>query len=365
MSFTQKNSDSSIKQDVNTQSLSIAGAVPEHSHREQLSVESSTGSLASPDAEQLDFPTESLVEQLDFPTNSQSGPLPVRLTASSGMTQDIIIPSAVTRQLAQTGALTPIGGKDTTGLRKAVVIPGSRKKSAGVMTPARSRTTKRRMLTHLAITLLLVFIVGGVLLTVAPISHGQTGLSIFQPSTGSMKTSSNNSGLIAQQAATATAVMQDGYTPPKPITNNQFLPTPPPSLPASIQPAAPPATFSYSNAASGDNFPYGQCTYWADYRYHQLTGVWVDFSGNADAWGGNAAAAGWVQSSTPHSPSIIVLQPGVQGAGGYGHVAFVESIHNGTVTTSDMNWAGSGANVVDVTFSYPASGVSFIWAPGH
>lgn len=354
MSFTQKSSDSTVKQDVNTQSLPVAGAVPKHADRERLSFESSTAPLASPT-------TGHLVTQVDSLTNPQPDQLPANPTASSDVTQNILIPSAVTRQLAQIGALTQPGQNDTTALRKAVVIPGSRKKSAGVITA--SRTTKGRMLAHIAMTLLLLFIVGGVLLTVAPTSHGQSGLGIFQPSTGVVKTSNNNTGLIAQQAATATAVMQDGYTPPKAITNNPFLPTPPPSLPTSL----PSSSSSYSNAATGDSFPYGQCTYWADYRYHQLTGIWVDFSGNADQWAANATAAGWVVSSTPHYPSIIVLQPNVQGAGGYGHVAAVESIHssNSTVTTSNMNWGGSGTNVVDVTFSYPASGVSFIWAPGH
>ncbi len=119
-----------------------------------------------------------------------------------------------------------------------------------------------------------------------------------------------------------------------------------------------------STGPIGNNnlFPYGQCTYWADERYHRLYGIYVPWMTNSDAWQWTARANEfhWNVSSTPTVGAILVLQSWVQGAGGYGHVAVVEKIlANGHVMTSNMNWGGGGANVTNVDFT-PGSGVSFI-----
>ena len=101
-------------------------------------------------------------------------------------------------------------------------------------------------------------------------------------------------------------------------------------------------------------------------RYYDLTGHEVPWIGDAYQWTAGAYNAGWVVSSVPHVPSIIVLQPGVQGAGSYGHVAVVESISgSGTVNTSNWNWyANGGFGVLSYwNFNYPAAGVSFVWHP--
>lgn len=120
----------------------------------------------------------------------------------------------------------------------------------------------------------------------------------------------------------------------------------------------------------------GQCTWWAQERYHQLTGLWTPCTGNAGQWQGQAASAGWETGANPPNgiPSIICLQgnagQGVQ-AGGVGHVAIVESVNtDGSVVTSNMNWASGspfsasintyGHRVTTVTFK-PGNGVSFIW----
>jgi surface antigen len=115
---------------------------------------------------------------------------------------------------------------------------------------------------------------------------------------------------------------------------------------------------------SPETWPYGVCTYWANYRYHQLTGVWVTWLGNAYQWADGAKEAGWNVSTSPHVPSIIVLEPGVQGASGYGHVAVVEKLVNSTtVYTSNMNWYtnGGGYGIVSYTDFTTGSGVYFIW----
>lgn len=98
-------------------------------------------------------------------------------------------------------------------------------------------------------------------------------------------------------------------------------------------------------------------------RYHQLTGYWVPWLGNAYQWAYGAQVSGWVVSATPRVPSIIVLQPYVQGAGGYGHVAIVERINpDGSVYTSNYNWyANGGWDTLSYWTFKPGPGVSFVW----
>jgi N-acetylmuramoyl-L-alanine amidase len=124
-------------------------------------------------------------------------------------------------------------------------------------------------------------------------------------------------------------------------------------------PAAPAP--SYGPTGSDNPFPYGQCTYWADERYHALHGAYVPWMTNSNAWQWTMRADEyhWNVSSTPSIGAIINLQPWVQGAGGYGHVAIVEKIlANGQVMASNMNWGGS-AGVTDVDFT-PGAGVTFV-----
>lgn len=113
---------------------------------------------------------------------------------------------------------------------------------------------------------------------------------------------------------------------------------------------------------SGNLFPYAQCTWWADERYHQLHGVYVPWTFNANAWQWTTRAYenNWRVSSHPTTGAIIDLQPYVQGAYGLGHVAIVERVlSNGHVLASNMNWGGSGAGVVYFEFA-PGPGVTFI-----
>ncbi len=112
----------------------------------------------------------------------------------------------------------------------------------------------------------------------------------------------------------------------------------------------------------GNFFPYGQCTWWAAQRYHQLTGIYVPWTTQSDAWEWTARANDfhWHVSSTPQVGAIIDLQPWVEGAYGLGHVAVVEKVlGNGHVIASNMNWGVDYWEVVDVEFA-PGPGVSFI-----
>jgi len=187
---------------------------------------------------------------------------------------------------------------------------------------------------------LIAVIIIGTLLSVVPVDKaGDHLFNPFQPISSLVPSSGGNPSSIAQQDATATVTHQDGYDPGNGIT------------------LAPGGAF--------DHFAFGQCTYYASMRYHQLTGHWVPWLGNAYEWAYEASGFGWVVSSQPHLPSIIVLQSGVQYAGWFGHVAVVESINpDGSVSTSNWNWYGPGgggwARLSVVTF-HPGPGVSFVW----
>lgn len=113
-------------------------------------------------------------------------------------------------------------------------------------------------------------------------------------------------------------------------------------------------------AGSGNSFPYGQCTWWAAERYHEIHGAFVSWNGDAGAWAGGAAQAGWHVSGTPQVGDIMVLGPGVQGAFGAGHVAVVEQVlGNGDVVASSMNWGSNPGSVTNAEFT-PGAGVSFV-----
>lgn len=310
-----------------------------------------TTPLPLPGPENQEIP----VPQLPFPDSP-----PQQVFQNPGATRPLSNPTSVpivTRQLEgctqlplvtrvlpdlQTGAL-PDARNPTTTLRQPIVIRGTGKKSSGIMRPPQGR----RLVIHLAVTTLLVFIVLGTLMAVVPV--GSEGTSRFNPFNTFMNFARNNSTntiLLPQQAATATAVTQDGFDPGS--SSYVGVPTAPPDM----------------GGGGLGRFFYGQCTYWANMRYHDLTGHWVPWLGNAAQWYYGARMSGWAVSDSPHLYSIIVLQPGVQEAGWYGHVAVVERINpDGSVETSNWNWQGNWGRETWVTFR-PGPGVSFVWYPG-
>ena len=255
---------------------------------------------------------------------------------------------------------------------RTVVIPSTGKKSSGTMRAPKGR----RRVVHLGVCVTLVAIVFGTLAAVLPAdTQGHSnGLGLFQPIMRMVSSQKNDTALIAAQAATATAVTQDGYeyngaggNHPFAGVNTNITPAaiPAPAAPAppatSSGPAAAPTAPSTFDGNFSNPFSPGQCTWWADYRYHQLTGFAIPWSGNASAWAYNAPGyAGWAVSDTPRVPSIIVLQPGVQYASGWGHVAIVEKINaDGSVYTSNYNIIGWG--VLSYATYHPAPGVNFVY----
>ncbi|RSX49757.1 CHAP domain-containing protein [Bifidobacterium castoris] len=95
---------------------------------------------------------------------------------------------------------------------------------------------------------------------------------------------------------------------------------------------------------TGNAYPWGQCTWWAYERRHQLGLPAGSHFGNAASWAASAAALGYTVDTTPTVGAIVVFQPGQAGAHPvYGHVAVVEQIHDdGSVTISESNVQGLG-----------------------
>jgi surface antigen len=127
---------------------------------------------------------------------------------------------------------------------------------------------------------------------------------------------------------------------------------------------AEPLSVSMLQGSADNVFPFGQCTWWANQRYHQLHGSFVPWRTNANAfqWVARAIEAGWHVSGIPIVGSIMVLQPDVEGAHGLGHVGVVEQVlTDGRVIASSMNW-GNHPSVVTQTTYVPGPGISFISA---
>jgi surface antigen len=250
------------------------------------------------------------------------------------------IPNRQVALPAQTGAKT---------LRQPTLIQSTGKKSSGTMFAP--KVSGKRTVTHaamIAVTFVVVFSVLAAVLPLASEGRAQGVGSWINAVINWSQGKNGNTALIASQIATATAVTQDGYD-----AGNQTY--------AGVTSSN--GSPNASDAGNLNRFFYGQCTYWANMRYHQLTGHWVPWLGNANAWSYQAAAYGWVVSSTPHVPSIMVLQPYVQGAGYYGHVAVVESVNGNDVTTSNWNAGGAWATTTYIV-NHPGPGVSFVWFPG-
>jgi surface antigen len=242
-----------------------------------------------------------------------------------------------------TQALLGVHAPQQTTARMPIVIKSAKKKPVPVQHP---RGWKRRLVFSILASLFLLMISGGTLFAVSSLDR-DGGLS-FNPFAGSSSFIQNRQSSLNNLAvqATATAVFHqttDGYDP-----NAGSVPV-------------------VTTSSGSLNWPVGQCTYWANLRYHELTGYWVPWSGNADQWVAGAEMANWKVSTMPHIPSIIVLMPGVEGASSaYGHVAVAEKLLSSTeVEATTMNWyAGGGGFDIESTWDYTtASGVYFVWHP--
>ncbi len=286
-----------------------------------------------PGGEKFTVPLPALTEN-EVPQTGKSAAL-VPMQWSPVITSELPNSTGVSRALTD----NPMSDPRTTSMRTPIVIKPPRKRVSHAPL-SHTAHKRRRLLVSMVGVFVLFLITSGTLFAATPIGR-EVGLNLnFSDLGGNLFSNPNNTAYNLTVQATATAVYHrqtDGYVPPGAMVTN-------------------------SNGSL--NWPVGQCTYWANLRYHTLTGHWVSWSGNADQWVAGARSAGWNVSQSPHVPSIIVLMPYVQNASGFGHVAAVESINaNGTVHTSNMNWFdGNGGfdRVSYVDFSV-GSGVYFVW----
>jgi surface antigen len=107
----------------------------------------------------------------------------------------------------------------------------------------------------------------------------------------------------------------------------------------------------------------GQCTWGALNKWYQSEGYYPGgWTGNAMAWSSGAASAGYTVSGTPRTRSILVMQPGVHGSSGVGHVAWVTGVNGNEVTIIEMN-ALAGAYNYNTRTLTDGPGMKYIYAP--
>ncbi|MCG7307366.1 CHAP domain-containing protein [Staphylococcus warneri] len=97
-------------------------------------------------------------------------------------------------------------------------------------------------------------------------------------------------------------------------------------------------SLSRATSNGGNLYTAGQCTY---YVYDRVGGKVGSTWGNANNWANAAAAAGYTVNNRPATGAILQTTQG-----GFGHVAYVESVNSdGSIRVSEMNY-GHGPGVV-------------------
>lgn len=97
-------------------------------------------------------------------------------------------------------------------------------------------------------------------------------------------------------------------------------------------------SLSRATSNGGNLYTAGQCTY---YVYDRVGGKVGSTWGNANNWANAAAAAGYTVNNRPAAGTILQTTQG-----GFGHVAYVESVNSdGSIRVSEMNY-GHGPGVV-------------------
>lgn len=99
---------------------------------------------------------------------------------------------------------------------------------------------------------------------------------------------------------------------------------------------------SVSGAGTGKSraFPWGQCTWYVAQKRV------VPWSGHAKSWLANSRAYGYKTGDAAQAGATMVLTEGGWMGRLYGHVAYVESVKNGWVTISEMNYRCLGCKSI-------------------
>lgn len=107
-------------------------------------------------------------------------------------------------------------------------------------------------------------------------------------------------------------------------------------------------------------YPTGQCTWWAWQAalYLQKYGL----MGNAMNWIIAAKELGLPTGSTPVAGATMVLQPGVEGASSFGHVAHVTSVNGRGFNVTQMDVPDGNPNMTVGSYTV-GDGCEFILPP--
>jgi surface antigen len=134
------------------------------------------------------------------------------------------------------------------------------------------------------------------------------------------------------------------------------VPTPPvPATPVPTPTATRGATITYNQGYAGS------CVFYALDRFKKFTGVYPKAFGDAKYLASSAASNGWSVGKVPRVDSLVVFQPGQNGAGAqYGHVAWVEQVSGDRIYVAEMNFP----NAYTVTYRWltPVAGVQYVYA---
>ena len=177
---------------------------------------------------------------------------------------------------------------------------------------------------------------------------GGAGPGVSAPGSAGLPIASVKSAVSTAPAAAATSGIS-----PAPLS-----PWPPTWAYASV-----PGYYSFGMTDVGGfySWAFGQCTWWAQYERRDEN---LMHMGNAQYWASGARARGYSVGYAPRVGATVVFQPGVQGAGGAGHVAHVVKVYpDNWFLVSEMNfyWNGGGWGRVDYRFAHAGSGVQFIY----
>ena len=127
----------------------------------------------------------------------------------------------------------------------------------------------------------------------------------------------------------------------------------------------------FPNGWPGNSYvsSFGQCTWWAlvalDDEGISTAGM-TNLGYYAKSWAAGAIAQQFTVVNAPIPNSTVVFQPGIEGAGGGGHVAHVIAVYpGGWFLVSEMNfsWNDGGWGLVDYRYAHAGWGVQFIMTP--
>lgn len=125
-------------------------------------------------------------------------------------------------------------------------------------------------------------------------------------------------------------------------------------------PARPPATarnIGYNPFAARYS---NQCTYFAEQRMAERTGMFMPVTGHAYQWPAQARAGGWTVGTTPALNSVVAF-PRYSFGSQYGHVAWVIGISGNRIYVEDYNWNSVGARITRHWVTVP-TGSQYIYS---